>query len=265
VARFRRAVRGQYRNHGRDLPWRRTRDPWRILVSEVMLQQTQIPRVINRYEAFLEAFPDPSALARAPLGRALALWQGLGYNRRCLGLKRAAAEMMSRFGGAVPRSVEDLESLPGIGPYTARAVAVFAFDRPVALMETNIRRTFIHWFFPGRAVVHDRDVVPLVERTMDRRHPREWFNALMDYGTSLAREVPNPNRRSAHHVRQPRFEGSRRQVRGRVLALLVGGRSRSAAAIARELDVPAARLGPVLGALTAEGFIEARRGGYRVR
>ncbi len=265
MARFRRVVREHYRKHARDLPWRRTRDPWRILVSEVMLQQTQIPRVICLYETFLEAFPDPSSLARAPLARALVLWQGLGYNRRCLGLKQAAAEIVSRFGGVVPHSVEDLESLPGIGPYTARAVAAFAFDRPAALIETNIRRTFIHWFFPGRTAVHDRDIMPLVERTMDRRHPREWFNALMDYGAWLASAVPNPNRQSAHHVRQPRFEGSRRQVRGRVLALLVGGRSRSAAVIARELDLSAARLAPVLGALVDEGFLEERRGGYRVR
>jgi A/G-specific adenine glycosylase len=230
-----------------------------------MLQQTQIPRVIDRYEAFLEAFPDPSSLARVPLARALALWQGLGYNRRCLGLKQAAAVIVDRFKGAVPGSVEDLEGLPGIGPYTARAVAVFAFDQPVALIETNIRRTFIHWFFPGREGVHDREVIPLVERTMDRRHPRDWFNALMDYGTALARTMPNPNRRSAHHVRQSRFEGSRRQLRGRVLALVVGNRSLGAVAMARELDVPVARLAPVLGALAAEGFLEARRGRYRIR
>jgi A/G-specific adenine glycosylase len=258
-------VRGHYRNHGRDLPWRRTRDPWRILVSEVMLQQTQIPRVIGRYETFLEAFPDPSSAAHSPLERVLALWQGLGYNRRCLGLKRAATEIMDRFEGAVPSTVEDLESLPGIGPYTARAVAVFAFDQPVALIETNIRRTFIHWFFPGRVAVRDRDVMPLVERTMDRRHPREWFNALMDYGTWLAGAVPNPNRRSAHHVRQSRFEGSRRQLRGRVLARLVGNRSLSAAALARELGVPAARLAPVIGVLVDEGFLQKYRGGYRIR
>ncbi len=230
-----------------------------------MLQQTQIPRVIGRYEAFLAAFPDPASLARAPLERALGLWQGLGYNRRCLGLRRAAGEIVSRFDGAVPRSVEDLESLPGIGPYTARAVASFAFDRPVAFIETNIRRTFIHWFFPGRTVVRDRDIMPLVERTMDRHRPREWFNALMDYGSWLARATPNPNRRSAHHVRQPRFEGSRRQARGRVLALLVGGRPRRAATIARELGIPTERLAPVLVDLAAEGFLEERRGSYRVR
>jgi A/G-specific adenine glycosylase len=258
-------VRGHYRRHARDLPWRRTRDPWRILVSEVMLQQTQIPRVLGRYEAFLAAFPDPSALAEAPLARALELWRGLGYNRRCLGLQRAAGELVRRFDGEVPRSVEQLESLPGIGPCTARAVAAFAFDEPVAFIETNIRRTFIHWFFPRRTGVHDRDILPLVERTMDRRRPGEWFNALMDYGTWLVGTVANPNRRSTHHVRQARFEGSRRQVRGRILALLVGGRPRRVATLARELGTTAAKLEPILRDLETEGFLEVRRGCYRVR
>lgn len=258
-------MRGHYRRHGRDLPWRATRDPWRILVSEIMLQQTQISRVVGRYEAFLDAFPDPASLARAPLARALALWKGLGYNRRCLALHRAAAAIVERFGGRVPRSVGDLESLPGIGPYTARAVTAFAFARPAAFIETNIRRVFIQWFFPGRSSVHDREILPLVERTMDRRHPGAWFNALMDYGSWLAGQVPNPNRRSAHHVRQARFEGSRRQLRGRVLALLVDGRARRVVTMARALGITAARLSPIVRGLAAEGFLAGRGGCYRVR
>jgi A/G-specific adenine glycosylase len=230
-----------------------------------MLQQTQVPRVIDRYESFLEAFPDPAALARAPLARALELWKGLGYNRRCLGLHRAALEIVGRFGGCVPRQVEELESLPGIGPYTARAVATFAFDEPVAFIETNIRRAFLHWFFPGRRAVHDREILPLIERTLDRRHPAEWFNALMDYGTWLAGIVVNPNRRSAHHVRQPRFEGSRRQLRGKVLALLVGGQGLRIGALARKLGTAESRLSPIVRELETEGFLVGRRGSYRVR
>ncbi len=229
-----------------------------------MLQQTQISRVVDHYEAFLGAFPDPASLARATLARALGLWQGLGYNRRCLALHRAAAAIVERHAGRVPRSVGELESLPGVGPYTARAVAAFAFGQPVAFIETNIRRTFIHWFFPGRSTVRDREILPLVERTMDRRHPGEWFNALMDYGSWLAGQVANPNRRSAHHVRQARFEGSRRQLRGRVLALLVDGRARRIVTLARELETTAARLAPVVRELAAEGFLEGSRGIYRV-
>jgi A/G-specific adenine glycosylase len=257
-------VRARYRRHGRDLPWRRTRDPWRILVSEVMLQQTQVPRVRERYGDFLAAFPDPRSLAEAPLGKALALWNGLGYNRRCLGLHRAAKAIVGRFAGRVPRSVEDLESLPGVGPYTARAVAAFAFDAPVVLLETNIRRTFIHWFFPGRTAVHDREILPLVERTMDRHRPADWYNALMDYGWWLAGRVVNPNRRSAHHVRQERFEGSRRQLRGRALAILVDGRARRIRTLARELGIEESRLAPIVHGLAAEGFLLGSRGSYRV-
>jgi A/G-specific adenine glycosylase len=230
-----------------------------------MLQQTQVPRVMERYGGFLEAFPDPAALARAPLAEALALWQGLGYNRRCLGLHRAASQIVMRFGGRVPRSLEDLVSLPGVGPYTARAVAAFAFDQPVAFIETNIRRVFIHWFFPGRRNVHDREILPLVERTVDRRRPGEWYNALMDYGAWLAGRVENPNRRSAHHARQAAFEGSRRQLRGKLLALLVDGRPRRIGTLARVTGASEGRLVPIARELEAEGFLAVHRGCYRVR
>jgi A/G-specific adenine glycosylase len=173
--------------------------------------------------------------------------------------------IVERFGGRVPRTVGDLESLPGVGPYTARAVAAFAYGRPAAFIETNIRRVYIQWFFPGRSSVNDREILPLVERTMDRRHPGAWFNALMDYGSWLAGQVPNPNRRSAHHVRQARFEGSRRQLRGRVLALLVDGGARRIGTMARVLGISAAKLSPVVRGLEAEGFLAGRGGCYRVR
>jgi A/G-specific adenine glycosylase len=230
-----------------------------------MLQQTQVLRVLERYGRFLRAFPDPAALAQAPFAEALALWQGLGYNRRCLGLHRAASEIVARFRGRVPRSVEDLESLPGVGRSTACAVAAFAYGTPVVFIETNIRRVFIHWFFPGRKTVHDREILPLVARTMDRRLPGEWYNAMMDYGTWLASRVANPNRRSAHHVRQARFEGSRRQLRGRVLALLVGGGNRRIVTLARAMGTTEARLSPIVRELETEGFLLCSRGCYRVR
>jgi A/G-specific adenine glycosylase len=230
-----------------------------------MLQQTQVSRVIEHYSAFLKRFPDPAALARSSLADALALWQGLGYNRRCLGLHRAASEIVSRFGGRVPRSVEDLENLPGVGRYTACAVAAFAFGTPAAFIETNIRRVFIHWFFPGRKIVRDSEILPLVERTLDRGQAGEWYNALMDYGAWLTGRVENPNRRSAHHARQAAFEGSRRQLRGKVLALLVEGQPRRIATLACELGTAETRLAPILRELEAEGFLDRNRGCYRVR
>jgi A/G-specific adenine glycosylase len=230
-----------------------------------MLQQTQVSRVVGHYGAFLERFPDPATLARSSLADALALWQGLGYNRRCLGLHRAASEIVSRFDGRVPRSVEDLESLPGVGHSTACAVAAFAFGTPAVFIETNIRRVFIHWFFPARKTVHDREILPHVERTVDRGHPGEWYNALMDYGTWLAGRVENPNRRSSHHTRQAAFEGSRRQLRGKTLALLVDKQPRRIATLASELGTTEARLAPILRELDAEGFLDYGRGCYRVR
>ncbi len=230
-----------------------------------MLQQTQVSRVIPRYQEFLAAFPDPAALAAAPLSRALGLWQGLGYNRRCLALRRAAGEIVARFGGRVPREAADLESLPGVGPYIAGAVSVFAFGKPVPLIETNIRRVFLHWFFPGEGGVGDERIRPIVERTMDRRDPRTWFNALMDYGSAsaaMAAGTVNPNRRSRHYARQARFEGSTRQLRGRVLALVIARGSVRAADVEQAMGEVDARLPRVLEALEAEGFLRRRTGRY---
>jgi len=221
VAAFRKIVYDYYKRHGRDLPWRETTDPYRILVSEVMLQQTQAPRVLLKYKEFLDRFPDVAALAAAPLSHVLSAWQGLGYNRRALMLKQAAERIVAHHAGVVPRNVEALVSLPGIGPATARAVMAFAFNEPVILIETNIRAVFIHHFFSGEESIPDSSLIPLVEKTLDRNNPGKWYNALMDYGTFLKRVHANPARRSAHHQRQSPFEGSVRQVRGAVIRLIL--------------------------------------------
>jgi A/G-specific adenine glycosylase len=199
------------------MPWRETYDPYRILVSEIMLQQTQVERVKTKYAEFLEAFPTVRHLADAPLPEVLTLWQGLGYNRRAIALKRCAEVISDRYDGVFPRSIDELQSLPGIGPYTARAVAAFAFGIAEPLIETNIRTVFIHFFFHGRDKVADREIMPLVEATLDRNNPREWYYALMDFGVHLKRLHPNPGRRSRQHVQQSRFEGSNRQLRSRLL------------------------------------------------
>lgn len=197
--------------------------PYRVLVSEVMLQQTQVPRVSIAFRAFIRAFPTFRALASAKPSDVLKVWQGLGYNRRALLLQRCAQRVVGEHRGRLPRDFEMLRALPGLGSYTAGAVLVFAFDRPWPLVETNIRRTYLHHFFPGRTGISDEELMPLIERTMDRAHPRRWFSALMDYGTWLTTQVPNPNRRSLHYVRQSRFEGSDRQLRGRVLRAMLRG------------------------------------------
>ncbi len=203
------------------MPWRSRRTPYRVFVSEIMLQQTGISRVLEPYRWFLRAFPSFRALAAAPSSAVLACWQGLGYNRRALALHQSARIVVDRYAGRLPRTLEELRGLPGVGPGTAGAVLVYAFGLPVPFIETNVRRVFIHFFFPGATSVPDDQIMPLVEKTMDRRQPRDWFYALMDYGTFLATGGDNANRRSAHYKRQAPFEGSRRQLRGKVIAHLL--------------------------------------------
>lgn len=255
ITEFREAVLAHYREHGRDLPWRRTRDPYAILVSEVMLQQTQVSRVVPKYEAFLRAFPTVEALASAPLADVLRVWSGLGYNRRAKALHAAARTIVARHGGAVPGSYEELRALPGIGHATAAQVLAFAFGVAVPYVETNIRAALIHWFFPERDRVSDRELLPLVEATLDRDDPRTWCYALMDYGAALKRAVPNPSRRSAHHVRQAAFAGSSREARGAVLkALALRGRA-TTARIAADAGIDAERIARAVEALEREGLV----------
>ena len=182
-----------------------------------MLQQTQVDRVIPKYQAFLKAFPTLRALADAPLGSVLSLWSGLGYNRRARMLHESACMVRDFHHGRLPKTVQELEQLPGIGPYTARAVAAFAHNTPVVMLETNIRAVYLHTFFPERDDVADAELIPYIEQTLDIENPREWYAALMDYGTYIKKLHPNPSRKSAHHVQQAPFKGSLREVRGAVL------------------------------------------------
>jgi A/G-specific adenine glycosylase len=261
---FRAKVWAHYRSHARSMPWRETRDPYRILVSEVMLQQTQVDRVRTKYQTFLAAFPDPATLAAAPLERVLAAWQGLGYNRRAVALHRLARVLLHEHGGRVPGDAAALVALPGIGAATAAAIRAFAFDAPAVFVETNIRRVFIHEFFPAREQVVDAEILPLVAAALEAGAAREWYYALMDYGAALARQVPNPNRRSGGYTRQSRFAGSDRQLRGAILRALVGGGALTAAAIARTAgERDRERLLRLLAALEREGFV--RRTGARFR
>jgi len=253
---FRAKVRAHYRRHARSMPWRETREPYRILVSEVMLQQTQVDRVRVKYREFLSAFPDLTALACAPFDRVLAAWQGLGYNRRAVALHRCARILMLEHRGSIPDDTAALLALPGIGAATANSIRAFAFDAPVVFIETNIRRVFIHEFFPGRGAVADAELLPLVAAALDRRSPREWYYALMDYGAALARQVTNPNRRSRAYKRQSRFEGSDRQVRGAILRALVGGSALTGSGIVRAAGGDGERVLRLLDDLEREGFIQ---------
>lgn len=217
---FRRTVRNHFRKHGRELPWRQTKDPYRILVSEVMLQQTQVDRVVPKYHLFLKTFPNLKTLAQAPLGDVLRIWSGLGYNRRAKLLQKCAQEILETHKGTFPQTQKELESLSGIGSYTAGALMAFACSAPVVIIETNIRAVYLYHFFRNKENVPDSDLMPLIEMTLDRRQPRLWYNMLMDYGSWIKKELGNPNRKSAHHVVQKKFEGSARQVRGKILRVL---------------------------------------------
>lgn len=261
---FQKNIRAQYRVHGRrDLPWRKTRSPYRILVSEFMLQQTQVARVIERYEPFLRRFPDFESLARAPLRDVLRAWSGLGYNRRALHLRETARIVVSEHGCKLPADLSLLQSLPGVGPATASAVAAFAFGRAYPLIETNIRTVFIHHFFRRRKRVPDRELLPLIEQTLDHGDPRTWFYALMDYGVALKKDYPNPSRKSAHHTRQGKFEGSTRQKRGMIVRALVE-RPLSESELGRATGLSPAPVRRLVRQLEREGMIVSSRGKLRI-
>ncbi len=262
---FRAIIKKYFRKHGRhDLPWRNTENPYHIFVSEIMLQQTQVERVKQKYEQFLEQFPDFSLLADASLRTVLKQWQGLGYNRRAMALHNSARAVMIEYHGSVPSSVDELISLPGVGRATAASIAAFAFNRPSVFIETNIRRVFIYFFFPGKKNIKDADLLPLVEKTLVRSGAREWYYALMDYGSMLKKEVENPNSRSAHYKRQSRFEGSNRQVRGMILKALIHDVVLTEKEIARKIKAPIGRTRSVLEQLCSEGFLIRGEEGYRV-
>jgi len=229
-----------------------------------MLQQTQVERVSGKYQEFLAAFPDFSALARARLNAVLRTWSGLGYSRRAIALMKLAKTIVAKHGGALPKDVDKLATLPGIGKATAGSLAAFAFHLPSVFAETNIRRVFIHFFFKDSKDVHDRDVLRLVEATLDKTNPREWYYALMDYGAMLRKKVPNPNRQSVHYKRQPPFEDSDRKIRGEILRVLLAGKPLSAREIAGVLKERSERVGRILEQLQREGFVNEGGLGYYV-
>lgn len=219
ISQFQKKIWDFYVLNKRDFPWRETRNPYKILVSEVMLQQTQTSRVLPKYEFFLEKFPTITSLAKAKNEDVLRLWSGLGYNRRALYLKRTAEIISSTKDVWV--TPEFLQTLPGIGPNTAGAIYVFSTNKPHVFIETNIRRVFIYEFFKDKSEILDKDILKLINSTLDIKKPRDWYYALMDYGAYLAKTETNPNRKSKHYTKQSKFEGSLRQIRGKILKLLL--------------------------------------------
>jgi A/G-specific adenine glycosylase len=250
----------------RDLPWRAERDPWRILVAEVMLQQTQAERVVPKWRAFLEAYPTPAECADASLADVLRRWQGLGYPRRARNLHASAGQVVAVHEGRLPDDLDALLALPGVGPYTARAVLAFAFERDVAVVDTNIARVLAR--ATGQRLTPKR-VQAIADALVPSGHGWIWNQVVMDLGATVCRPVPrcgecplawscvwnatgrpepDPAAGSAGvSTSQAPFAGSDRQARGRVLAALHDG-PRPAA----EFD------GRILATLVADGLVELR-------
>ena len=266
IRKFRRKVWEYWKKNGRhDLPWRKTKDPYRILVSEMMLQQTQVPRVTEKYKEFLKKFPTVRALAKAPLSDVLKVWSGLGYNRRAKYLHDAAKQIVE-----VGNIKEALAGpLPGVGPYTRAAVRVFAYNEPDILIETNIRAVYIHHFYPFRTrrvlngSVSDKELSTLLSKVGAGEDQREWHWALMDYGAYLKRSGVRNNSRSAHYTKQSKFEGSLRQVRGTILRELHSG-SKTVLTLYSLIRANKRIAGKALEGLARDGLIVKEKGKWQI-
>ncbi|MCF7831771.1 MAG: A/G-specific adenine glycosylase [Candidatus Pacebacteria bacterium] len=254
---FRNIIWSYYEAHGRhDLPWRKTHNPYKILVSEIMLQQTQVDRVIPKYKKFVQTFPSFVSLANGGARDVLLLWQGLGYNNRAIRLQQAARQIVDMYRGKLPNDQSILESLPGIGPYTASAVRCFSWNEHVVCIETNIRRVFLHHFFSGQESVSDKEILPVIEKMIDIGQPRAWYFALMDYGSFLKTQIENPNKKSRGYTKQSVFNGSDRQIRGKILKLLLAEKkSIKKKSLESLLDVDSERLEKILHTMIKDNLI----------
>ena len=291
ISAFSKTVWNYYTQNRRNLPWRENITPYRIVVSEIMLQQTQVTRVAHKFNPFLQKFPNFASLASAPTIEVLREWQGLGYNRRGLNLQKLAKIVTEKYGGKLPKTYEELVELPSIGPNTAGSILAFAFNIPRAFIETNIRSVYIHFFFPeiehteGRKAykkIDDDQLMSFIEKSLAPKiagkpnqafvNPREWYYALMDYGSNLKRTLPNPSRHSAHHTHQSKFEGSNRQLRSYILRFIMEqSAGRSVGEIEKKFSDSIARsrysieqISKNVNDLLKEGFLKKEKNKYLV-
>lgn len=249
---FKKKIWNYYKSNKRDFPWRNTNNPYHIFVSEIMLQQTQTARVVAKYKQFLKHFPSFESLALGTNEEVLCLWSGLGYNRRALFLKRAAEIIIEK--NETILTPNFLQTLPGIGPNTAGSIYVFTNDLPHIFIETNIRRVFIHEFFKNQEKVSDKEILQLIALTLDMKHPKDWYFALMDYGANLGKHITNPNLKSKHYIKQSKFEGSLRQVRGKILKILLENKKISITELKNQINSP--HVNSALLELEKEGFLK---------
>lgn len=253
-----------YQEHGRkNLPWKKTRDPYKILVSEIMLQQTQVSRVLPKYRQFLRTFPSLKTLATAPDAKLLQVWQGLGYWRRAKYLKSAAQAIVKKHSGKFPHDIQILESLPGLGLYTARAVACFAFGSREPFIDTNIRRVYLHFFFKNQKNVSDKDILKIAQRALPTKDPRLWHYALFDFGATVLKDK-KINRASRHYTKQSKFTGSFRSYRALALKILLQQPRYTLSRLKLKQKI-GQRADDVLAALIKDKLVKIRANVYSLR
>jgi len=220
-----------------------------------MLQQTQTSRIEKKFPEFIAKFPSFKALANAQRVDVLTVWVGLGYNRRGVALHEIAKRVVTEFNNQLPDDVETLQTFKGLGPATAASIVTFAFNKPTIFIETNIRAVFLHSFYPNEDAVHDNMLLPLIEMTVDKIDPREWYYALMDYGVYLKKEFKNPSRKSKHYTAQSQFEGSDRQIRGAIIKLLTQKKQITGQTLIKELVFDSNRIEEQCQKLVKEGIV----------
>lgn len=260
ILEFQKEILTYYKNNKRKMPWRDISNPYKIFVSEMMLQQTQVERVKIKYVEFIKNFPTLKSVAFADKIEILKTWQGLGYNRRALFIKRACEEIISKHKGTFPKEFETLQTLPGIGPSTAGAICAFAYNQPVFFIETNIRAVILHFFFKNKNKVSDMDVMKILKKsTPDSTKPRDWYYALYDYGTflkkTLGKNKTRLHQKSKHYTKQSKFEGSFRQKRAQVLKFKLSNPNSTDMEILHTLDLSPQELEDVYISLDKDGLI----------
>lgn len=261
IAAFQRNILSFWSTHKRNLPWRDTRDPYHIWISEVMLQQTQVDRVIPKYRAFVERFPTISKLSRARLRSVLLVWQGLGYNRRAKYVHDGARYLQKNRHGMMPHTLEELKTIPSIGPYTAAAICNFAYNTKAICIETNIRTVYLHHFFLKGERVSDKEILEFVDATFYTKDPRTWMSALMDYGAFLKRAGIKNNKQSTGYTKQSAFKGSVREIRGQIIRLLLT-KPFTMSELCRGIPAPPSMVRKQVNALVVEGLVTKKSRQY---
>ncbi len=254
VSLFRRKIWTFYKSNRRDLPFRETIDPYGITISEFMLQQTQVERVIPKYLSWIEKWPDWPCLSRATTKQLLQFWSGLGYNRRAVYLGKLALTICKEYDGTLPFDAGILQKLPGIGPYTANAILIFAFNKDIVAIDTNIRRVLIHELKLSPDISKE-ELAEIANRVLPRGKSRDWHNALMDY-SSLA--LPKQIKTIPPISRQSRFEGSIRQIRGEIIRRLTITRRINLTDIERDLRRSRQDVIKAVQGLAKDGLITCR-------